>query len=98
MNKTQQGWDELTDILLNIQDKKSLNQFLEFLLTTEEKSDVITRFLITKALLSNVQTQREIAKDLKVSIAKITRGSNELKRTNQRFLTELRGFLRPNKT
>jgi TrpR family trp operon transcriptional repressor len=94
MIKTQKGWDELAEILLNIKDKKSLNQLLELLLTTEEKSDVITRFLITKALLSNVQTQREIAKDLNVSIAKITRGSNELKRTNQRFLKELQSFFR----
>jgi Trp operon repressor len=51
MLKTQKGWDELVEIFLKSKDKKSLNQLLELLLTTEEKSDVITRFLITKALL-----------------------------------------------
>ena len=41
-------------------------------------------------LLKKQKTQREIAEDLNVSIAKITRGSNELKRTNKKFLNWLR--------
>jgi TrpR family trp operon transcriptional repressor len=86
MNKTQEGWQELSQILLNTKDEASLNQLLELLLTADEKSDLITRFLITKALLLKKQTQREIAKDLNVSIAKITRGSNELKRMPSIFL------------
>ena len=42
-----------------------------------------TRCLIIKALLEKKAPQRQIAEELNVSIAKITRGSNELKRKHQ---------------
>ena len=42
-----------------------------------------------RVLTNKKKTQREMAKDLQVSIAKITRGSNCLKGTGE----DLRGFL-----
>jgi TrpR family trp operon transcriptional repressor len=90
MNTIEQGWSELTEALLKTQDKKIFQQYLELFLTAEERDDLATRFLITKELLLQRKTQREMAKDLKVSIAKITRGSNALKRTHPKFLAELK--------
>jgi TrpR family trp operon transcriptional repressor len=51
------------------------------------------RCLIIRDLLMQEQTQREIAKNLNVSIAKITRGSNELKRIKDPLLTYLKSKL-----
>jgi len=53
--------------------------FFDLFLTFEEKQDLARRFLLVKELLQGTKTQREIAKDLKLSISKITRGSNALK-------------------
>jgi TrpR family trp operon transcriptional repressor len=48
-------------------------------LTHEEKDSLTTRFLIIQELLRAKMTQRDMASNLKVSIAKITRGSNAMK-------------------
>lgn len=61
--------------------------------THEEKKDLATRYLIIKMLLNNEKTQRQIAKELNVSISKITRGSNELKRMDSALLDYLREVL-----
>ena len=55
-----------------------MDEFLEDILTPVEFEDIITRWQIIKQLSRGVP-QREIAKQLGVSIAKITRGSRELK-------------------
>ncbi len=62
-----------------------LSELLELLLTPEERNDIETRCLIIKALLQQEKPQRQISDDLNVSIAKITRGSNELKRISSRL-------------
>ena len=49
------------------------------LLTPEEYENIAKRMLILEALMKKELSQREIAKQYNVSIAKITRGSNELK-------------------
>jgi TrpR family trp operon transcriptional repressor len=51
------------------------------------------RCLIIKALLDQKNPQREIAENLKVSIAKITRGSNELKRISPQLKAYLEMIL-----
>jgi len=61
--------------------------------TPEEKEDMNKRYLIVEALLKQKKTQRQIAKDLDVSIAKITRGSNELKRIKADLLDYLHQHL-----
>jgi TrpR family trp operon transcriptional repressor len=62
-------------------------------LTPKEKADLKTRILIIKELLKKEKTQRQIAKYLNLSIAKITRGSNELKRTNDKIVKYLQTIL-----
>jgi len=83
------GWQCFLDLCLTAKDEKILSDLLELLLTPEEKSSLETRCLIIQALLDQKKTQREIAKDLTVSIAKITRGSNELKRISPKLKTYL---------
>lgn len=69
---------ELLGILERIaRDKKLLNDFLTDLLTPREYDDIVLRWQIVKQLHQGIP-QRQIAEDLGVSIATITRGSREL--------------------
>lgn len=52
--------------------------FLEELLTASELRDVVLRWVLLERLVEGV-SQRKIAKDLKISLCKITRGSRILK-------------------
>lgn len=87
------GWHDFIHLCRHAKTDEEYSDMFDLLFTPEEKSDVALRCLILKELLSGKKTQREIAKDLKVSIAKITRGSNELKRipdkTKTFFLKQL---------
>ena len=67
-----------------------LSQLFDLLLTPEEKESLALRCLIIEELLKQKKTQRDIAKDLQVSIAKITRGSNELKRMPDKLIAFLK--------
>jgi TrpR family trp operon transcriptional repressor len=91
MVKHRNGWHDFLSLCLAAKDEKSLSELLDFILTPEERESISTRCLIVKALLAKQLTQRDIAKSLQVSIAKITRGSNELKRISrklERFLQQ----------
>lgn len=79
------GWDSFLNLCLSTQDKSVLDGLFDLLFTLEEKQDLSTRVLIIKELIQQKKPQRSIAKDLNVSIAKITRGSNALKRTKQKI-------------
>lgn len=84
------GWDEFIALCLSAKKPDMLSAVLDVFLTPEERKDIATRCLIVKALLAKQQTQREMAKELQVSIAKITRGSNELKRLDANLLRFLK--------
>lgn len=62
-----------------IKDERQLEEFYELFLTSEERKDIAQRLEIVFDLLKGEKPQREIAKKLNTSIAKITRGSNCLK-------------------
>ncbi len=70
------------EVLLAVQraagNRRILDEFLVDLLTPQEYEDLLTRWQIVKRLAAGVP-QREIARALNVSIAKITRGSRELR-------------------
>ncbi len=69
---------ELLEVLNKISgDKKLLHEFLVDLLTPQEYGEIVKRWQIVKLLAKGIP-QREIAKELGVSIATITRGSREL--------------------
>ena len=73
------GWQQLLKLCSQSQSEAELDAILNLLLTIEERDALAARLLIVKALLKGDKTQREISKELGVSIAKITRGSNALK-------------------
>ncbi len=72
-------WQELLEVFLNQKNKDDMELFLQTILTLSEKTEFVNRYRIIKELLESTKTQREIASDLKVSIANVTRGSNLLK-------------------
>lgn len=82
----QDGWRQLLTWCESVQDSGQLSSLLQLLLTPEEQDDIGKRCLIVRELLAKNMSQREIAKSLNVSIAKITRGSNELKRVDKSLL------------
>lgn len=89
MSINQAGWEGFLDLCLSTSDKALLDTLFDLLFTHEEKADLAMRFLIIKELIQQKKTQRDIAKDLNVSIAKITRGSNAMKRAKQKLLKHL---------
>ncbi len=90
MDKPQKGWKDFLELCLATKDTKILSELFDLLLTLEEKESLSMRMLIIKELVAQKKTQRQIAEDINVSIAKITRGSNALKRMSAKFLTFLR--------
>lgn len=73
------GWQEFLELCLRAKSTKALDKVFKLYLTQEEQQAVAMRSLIVRELLKGEKTQREMAKTLHVSIAKITRGSNSLK-------------------
>lgn len=78
-SQSEDAWKSFLRLCLQIQDEKLLNDFFQLFFTHEERDALTTRFLIIRELLRGKMTQREMAEQLKVSIAKITRGSNAMK-------------------
>ncbi len=70
--------DELVEHLLECDDAASLEHTLENLLTPAEFSEISKRLQIFK-LLEQGLPQRQIAEQLHVGIATVTRGSRALK-------------------
>ncbi len=81
-----EGWWAFLELCRGLKTTEQLNEFFDFFLTIEEKEDISSRVLISRELLKGEKTQRQIAKDLQVSIAKITRGSNSLKLTSDKLM------------
>ena len=75
---------ELLDILTKFRKPAETEDFLVDLLTPTEWREVVLRWQLVKQLNAGVH-QRDIAKNLGVSIAKITRGSRVLLNKNGGF-------------
>ncbi len=67
---------------LSKMNKKEIEQFFKELLTLSETTTLSKRWQILKMLADKKHTQREIAKDLGVSLCKVTRGAKILKDKN----------------
>lgn len=74
------SWQGLIQLFLEAKSKERMEELLDLFLTLSEKEALSDRYRIVQALLTTSFPQREIAEKLKVSIGKITSGSNELKR------------------
>lgn len=79
MNNTETGWSDFVLKCMAQGSEKDLATFFDMFLTISEKVELGKRFNIIKELLQGEKTQREIARDLKVSIANVSRGANVLK-------------------
>ncbi|GHT67695.1 hypothetical protein AGMMS49579_09970 [Spirochaetia bacterium] len=86
---------ELARTLAKTRDSALIESFLQCLLTPAETADIAARWALVKAL-DNKVPQREIAKNLGISLCKITRGSRELKKPDSAFQRIL-GILREGK-
>jgi TrpR family trp operon transcriptional repressor len=93
LNKAKKRLEGFIDLCLSSRNERLFEALFDLFLTEEEKSDLALRYLIVKELLKKEKSQREIAKNLNVSIAKITRGSNELKRIDEKLLKHLKDKL-----
>lgn len=74
---------EIFDMIAESPNENIRFELLELFFTPNELEQLSARFEIIKGLIRAEKTQREIAEDLQLSIAKITRGSNELKRRSE---------------
>jgi TrpR family trp operon transcriptional repressor len=83
MKDNKENWHSFIEHCLKFKNKDELELFFDVMFTVSEKSEFGKRLAIIKELLENKKTQREIARDLEVSIANISRGSNIIK--NSKF-------------
>jgi TrpR family trp operon transcriptional repressor len=83
MEPEKDGWRGFLKLCREAKNEKELDELFWLFLTPEEREDIQTRFLIVRELIRGKKTQREMAKDLGVSIAKITRGSNFIKQMSK---------------
>ncbi|MCT4592574.1 MAG: YerC/YecD family TrpR-related protein [Candidatus Gracilibacteria bacterium] len=75
---------ELLEITLSIKNIEEMNDFIESILTPDEFDQIAIRWQIVKKILKK-EPQRQIAKDLGISISKVSRGSREIKYGNGIF-------------
>jgi TrpR family trp operon transcriptional repressor len=69
---------------LSSADPVLIEEFLYSLFTSSEADEIAKRWALVKQI-ANGRPQREIAKDLGLSLCKITRGSRELKKESSAF-------------
>ena len=82
---------EVSELLAFTKDPKEIRNFFESILTLKELKDIGSRWELVKRL-NHGESQRKIARDLHLSLCKITRGSKELKKKNavlKRFMKKL---------
>lgn len=79
------GWKDFINLCKHVKGDPLFEEVLDFFFTLEEKEHLSKRILLVRELLKAEKTQREISKELNISIAKITRGSNALKQASKQL-------------
>ena len=74
----------MINCIASVSDKDLLTDFFDCLFTPSELYDIGKRWLLVKEIDKGT-TRREIAKEFKMSLCKITRGSKELKKEDSAF-------------
>jgi len=82
--RVEKNLSELAHTLAKSGDARFIKNLLRCLLTPSETADIAARWALVKALKQKVP-QRQIAKDLGISLCKIVRGSRELKKPGSAF-------------
>ena len=90
MDKTKDGLKQFMRLCHECKDNNMLSEIFDLFFTHEERDNLALRYLIIRALIKQEKSQRDMAEHLNVSIAKITRGSNELKRMSKKLLQFLK--------
>lgn len=72
-------FNELIELLLNIKNKKEMEDFLFGILTPKELEEIPMRLQIVKMLKMGI-SQHKIAEDLGIGVATVTRGSKEIQK------------------
>ncbi|HGY54812.1 MAG TPA: transcriptional regulator [Caldithrix abyssi] len=80
------NFKEFIAVLARTSENKEIEELLKSLLTPAEIRDIGARWQIVKMLEQGI-SQRKIARELHVSLCKITRGSKELKKKNSLLKT-----------
>lgn len=83
-HSTRKALDELTSVLAHCDDPRLIREFLQSILTANEVKEIATRWALVR-LIDIGRSQRSIARELGLSLCKITRGSKELKKRNSAF-------------
>ncbi|HID39233.1 MAG TPA: transcriptional regulator [Calditrichaeota bacterium] len=73
------NFDEIVSVLAQTDNTDTIAEIMRALLSPAEINDIEARWEIVKRLERGI-SQRQIAKDLHLSLCKITRGSKELKK------------------
>ncbi|MCR4791001.1 MAG: trp operon repressor [Treponemataceae bacterium] len=89
--KIEEAQEEIVQVFAHVDDVQFLRDFLTCLCSPSELFDFGKRWLLVKEINAG-KTQREIAKDFKMSLCKITRGSKELKKEGSAFRRLLDGM------
>lgn len=79
------SFQDFINIVTSIQDTKMMEDFLVGITTEKERSEMTQRIEIVKQLLDGV-SQQQIAKNLGVGVATVTRGSKELAQGRFKYL------------
>lgn len=87
---------EILDVLTNYTDRKEVENFLMDLLTPNEIVEIGKRWDLIKLLVDGIP-QRDIAKQLGISLGKISRGAHELKYGHDGFKKALRSVQKQSK-
>lgn len=78
-------FQEFINIVAAIEDAEMLEDFLVGITTEKERSELAQRVEIVKQLLGGIP-QQQIAKNLGVGVATVTRGSKELSQGRFKYL------------
>lgn len=77
MTKTKNS-DDLAELILSLKSQEDVQEFIDNMFTQSEWDTLSKRWNIIK-MLDEGRTQRDISKELQVSLCKVTRGSKILK-------------------
>lgn len=77
---------ELVNTLQKMDTPQKMMNFLEGILTLKELEEIPTRLQIVKMLKEGIP-QHQIAEQLRIGIATVTRGSKEIQKGNFKYVT-----------
>jgi TrpR family trp operon transcriptional repressor len=90
MHTKKEGWLPFINLCSQAASDQELERIFEIFFTYDEQDQLADRIVLLKELLGGKKTQREIAADHHISIAKITRGANLLKGMDQEMVDYLK--------